>query len=406
MLVNLEFDARASGHVSVWKNYAHAAANRADVDLTVYFLGPRRTIEVAPNVRYEVVPGTASTRALRLRQGGGHADIGFYNRRLARLLERHDVIHTTDFFCFGATGRRVAKRLGKPFVYSVHTLQPEFSRIYWPEISEGLFGQTLTRYFLINILRTHDLIHWFLTRGLKGLLRAADAVMTFHPGNLPPGAAVSADRLFPLRRGSDPAAFRPDLRNPDALRQRFRIPADRQVVLFVGRLDETKSARLVADALRLLADRGVPVHGLFVGHGRDAEAIARVLGPAATLAGILPHDALPQIYASADLLAFPALFETWGNVVIEAKASGLPVLVADGTATARHIGESGQDGVVVPEHTASAWAAAIEAVLSDPQRRSAIGAAARRWAEAHTLSWRDAVEQDLIPVWRRLAGAG
>lgn len=406
MLVNLEFDAQASGHVSVWKNYAHAAANRDDVDLTVYFLGPRQTIEVAQNVRYEVVPGTASTRALRLRQGGGHADIGFYNRRLARLLERHDVIHTTDFFCFGATGRRVAKRLGKPFVYSVHTLQPEFSRIYWPEISEGIFGQILTRYFLINTLRTHDLIHWFLTRGLQGLLRAADAVMTFHPGNLPPGAAVPAERLFPLRRGSDLAAFRTELRNPDALRQRFGIPPDRQVVLFVGRLDETKSARLVADALRLLADRGVPVHGLFVGQGSDAESIAGVLGAAATLAGILPHDALPQINASADLLAFPALFETWGNVVIEAKASGLPVLVADGTATARHISESGQDGVVVPEHTASAWAAAIEAILSDPQRRSAIGAAARRWAEAQTLSWQDAVEQDLIPVWRRLAGAG
>ncbi len=402
--MNLEFDARASGHVRVWKSYAQAAAGRDDVDLTVYFLGPRRTVEIATNVRYEVVPGTASTRRLRLRQGGGHADIGFYNRQLARLLERHDVIHTTDFFSFGATGRRVARRQRKPFIYSVHTLQPEFSRIYWPEISEGIFGQWLTSRFLIKILRTDDLIFWFLSRGLRGMLKAADAVMVFHPDNLPAGDDLPRAKLLPLRRGSDIRQFSPTRREPVALRRQFAIPEDRVIVLFVGRIDETKSARLVATALAHLVAEGIPVHGLFVGAGRDTDAVRGLLGAHASLAGVVPHEDLPAIYASADLLVFPARYETWGNVVIEAKASGLPVLVGAGLATARHIQRDGDDGVVVKEHSTRAWAEAIRALATDADQRTTMGAAARRWAETVPLSWEGTVGQDLVPVWRRLAG--
>jgi glycosyltransferase involved in cell wall biosynthesis len=402
VLVNLEFDAAASGHVNVWKRYAEATAGRDDIDLTVYFLGPRQTISVADNVRYEVVPGALTTRKLRLRQGGGHADIGPYNRTLAVLLRRHDVLHTTDFFCFGATARRVAQKRGSPLIYSVHTLQPEFSRIYWSEIAEGLFGQWFSRFILIQFLKTDRWIFWVLNRALVRQLRAADRVLVFEPGNLPERAHVPQSRLASLRRGIAPGAFDPALRNPAALRDRIGIPHDRAIVLFVGRLDASKNAMLVADALHKLNERGRPVHGLFVGAGRDADRIAATLGDHATLTGILPHSDLPAIFASADLMAFPARYETWGNVVVEAKSSALPVLVAAQQATTRHIQKSGTDGLIVHDQTPAAWAQAIDSLLCDEEERSRMATEAYRWSQVHALSWATAVEHDLVPVWRTL----
>ncbi len=403
VLVNLEFDAPAIGHVNVWKHYAEGAAGRDDVDLTVYFLGPRQTISIADNVRFEVVPGALTTRRLRLRQGGGHADIGPHNPTLATLLKRHDVLHTTDFFCFGATARRVAKKHRLGLVYSVHTLQPEFSRIYWPEIAEGIFGQWLSRNLLIQFLKTDQLIYWFLNRSLCRQLRGADRVLVFDPNTLPAGADIAPHRVAPLRRGITPGIFDPSLRDSSALRQRFGIPPDRAIVLFVGRLDASKSATLIADALDILVQRKRQVHGLFIGAGRDADRIAARLGDHATLPGILQHDDLPSVFASADLMAFPAQYETWGNVVVEAKSSGLPVLVTAGQATARHIEESGVDGIVVEQQTAEAWAQAIDELLANDKARSDMGAAAYRWSQTKALSWAAAVEQDLVPVWRSLA---
>jgi len=403
VLVNLEFDAAASGHVNVWKHYAEATAGHEAIDLTVYFLGPRRTISVADNVRYEIVPGALTTRKLRLRQGGGHADIGPHNRTLARLLPRHDVLHLTDFFCFGATARRVGQKHRIPVVYSIHTLQPEFSQIYWPEIAEGIFGQWFSKVVLIQFLKTDRWIFGLLNRTLIRQLRSADRVLVFEPRNLPPRAGVLPDKRAPLRRGIMRGAFDPAHRDRGALRHRFGIPPDRHIVLFVGRLDASKNAMLVANALQILVADGRAVQGLFVGAGRDADRITALLGTHATLTGVLPHANMPAVFASADLLAFPAQFETWGNVVLEAKASGLPVLVAADQATARHVTESGVDGLVVPDQSPATWAGAIADLLADDAHHSAMGRAAHTWVQSHALSWADAVAQDLVPVWQSLA---
>jgi len=155
--------------------------------------------------------------------------------------------------------------------------------------------------------------------------------------------------------------------------------------------------------LQILVADGRAVQGLFVGAGRDADRITALLGTHATLTGVLPHANMPAVFASADLLAFPAQFETWGNVVLEAKASGLPVLVAADQATARHVTESGVDGLVVPDQSPATWAGAIADLLADDAHHSAMGRAAHTWVQSHALSWADAVAQDLVPVWQSLA---
>jgi glycosyltransferase involved in cell wall biosynthesis len=87
-------------------------------------------------------------------------------------------------------------------------------------------------------------------------------------------------------------------------------------------------------------------------------------------------------------------------VVLEAKACGLPVLVADHAATRQCIQKSGIDGYVLPTADPALWERTLRTLLAEPGIRRKIGTAARRTIETAWPSWRDVVEQDLLPVWQ------
>jgi glycosyltransferase involved in cell wall biosynthesis len=107
--------------------------------------------------------------------------------------------------------------------------------------------------------------------------------------------------------------------------------------------------------------------------------------------------------ASADLFVFPSVTEVVGNAVLEAKAAGLPLFVTAATAPAEAVSRAGEDGVVVTGHDPSVWARSVAPVLGDPERLARHREAARR-AGALLPSWREVLEEDLVPVWRGLAG--
>lgn len=404
VLVNLEQHSAAGGHVKCWERFAEAACGFEGLDLTVYFMGPRGTVDLAENVRYELVPGVLSTRSLViLNQGGGHADIAPFHPRLARMLASHDVLHATDVFSFGATALRTSARRGIPLVYSVHTAHPQYGRIYTREIAARLLGRGWMSRALTERLGAAEAVAKRIERRLVAQLEAADRVLVVQPEDLPSGmSATVTAKLAILRRGVDATVFGPQLRDRDWLDERFGIPPERPVCLFVGRIDDTKNVLTVLGAAKFLAARGASVHWLFVGEGIHRSRIARDLGTIASLPGALPHDALPRIYASADMLVFPSVLETCGQVVLEAKASGLPCVVSAHHATARHIAAGGRDGVIVEEPDAEPWADAIEMLALDVRARQRMGDAARAWAENECPSWRRVLEEDLVPVWREL----
>jgi uncharacterized membrane protein YbhN (UPF0104 family) len=89
-------------------------------------------------------------------------------------------------------------------------------------------------------------------------------------------------------------------------------------------------ALLAAEVVQPLARRGHDIHLLVVGHVAQRQQVANLLGERGTLTGNVPHHHLPRIYASAALLLFPSEVEGWANVVMEARACGLPVLVGTG----------------------------------------------------------------------------
>jgi glycosyltransferase involved in cell wall biosynthesis len=113
--------------------------------------------------------------------------------------------------------------------------------------------------------------------------------------------------------------------------------------------------------------------------------------PDAVFTGTLSHDDVAIAMASADIFVFPSTTDTAGNVVLEAQASGLPVVVSDRGGPCENL-LPGESGIVCRGGDVTSFASAVQE-LSDPGRRASFSAAARRYAESR--SW----ETSLAPVY-------
>jgi glycosyltransferase involved in cell wall biosynthesis len=407
VVVDLEWIRHAGGHVKCWERFAEAAVQVPEaVDLTVYLLGPEGTHPLSDTVRFVTVPAAFGTRRLPfVRTGTGETDIARVNRRLARRLSGHDVLHATHSFAPSRTARRVAEARGLPLVSSIHTDLAVFTPVYTRASVESLLGANRISRGLIDGLD----LPGRATRGVLArearILTASRAVLASNEADMTRAAAlVGPQRVHRLRRGIDRRRFNPAARDRDRLARTFGVPVDRPVVLFAGRVDATKGAALAAEAVGRVVARGHPAHFLVAGAGAEAEAIAGRLGPDATLAGPVDQETLAWVMASADIFLFPSFSEVLGNVVLEAKAAGMAVVVADHAGPGQNIARPGTDGLLVGSTDPKDWAAALEALLADPARRQAMGRAARDDVDGRTADWVDVLKQDLLPVWRRVAG--
>ncbi len=177
-------------------------------------------------------------------------------------------------------------------------------------------------------------------------------------------------------RGVDLARFDPGLRDPNLL------PGEVNV-LYAGRLTKEKGVDLLADAFDAAYRRDPRLHLVLAGGGPEEQALAERLGERATFLGWLYGADLASAYASADMFVFASRTDTFGQVVLEAQASGLPVIaVAEGGPAS--LIESGETGVLV-EADADALAGAIThltgaPLLAERLRRAALTAVrARTW---------------------------
>ena len=182
-----------------------------------------------------------------------------------------------------------------------------------------------------------------------------------------------------MPRGVDAELFNPG--------KRRRTAGDRDHVLgFVGRLSVEKNVALLAQVQEELEAMGHrSFRFLVVGHGGGGEeAWLRERLPRAEFAGVLRGEELAAAYAQMDLFVFPSHTDTFGNVVLEALASGVPAIVTpDGGP--KTIVRDGVTGLIAED---ADFAQAVASVLSDPERHAAMRMAAR--AHALTMSW-DAV---------------
>jgi glycosyltransferase involved in cell wall biosynthesis len=194
-------------------------------------------------------------------------------------------------------------------------------------------------------------------------------------------------------RGVDRVLFHPDRRDL-GWRRAHGIADDEIVILFFGRLVLEKGIATFVTVLNALQARGIAVRPLLVGAGPAFAVFSGMSRVVST--GHLQDSELARAVASADIMLTPSTTETFGNVVLEAMASGLPIVSAD-VPSARALIEEGRTGFLCPPLDAEHYAAKIEILVSSRELRLAIGRAARKASEAY--SW-DAASRNVELAYR------
>jgi glycosyltransferase involved in cell wall biosynthesis len=170
-------------------------------------------------------------------------------------------------------------------------------------------------------------------------------------------------------------------------------------ILQVATLSRVKNQQLVIDAVALLSQR-MDVHLDLVGEdtlGGELQASARELGVTEriTFHGFVPHDALPPLFANADLYVQTSLHEADGIAVLEAASSGVPIV---GTRVGYVADWAPDCAVAISRATPQAFAGAIEGLLRDADRRRALASSAQSWALEHDADWTAAEFERLYQV--------
>jgi glycosyltransferase involved in cell wall biosynthesis len=167
-------------------------------------------------------------------------------------------------------------------------------------------------------------------------------------------------------------------------------------MLFVGRVSKEKNLDLLVAATRRLAEWKTPVRPVIVGDGPYMGEMRRLLGDA-IFTGYLAGEDLARGYASADFFVFPSTTDTFGNVVLEAQASGIPVIVSD-VGGPRDLVAHGVDGFITKALDVNDLAESIRRLADDPAGARAMGAAGRArvetrdWSEAAAKFWSSSPE--------------
>jgi glycosyltransferase involved in cell wall biosynthesis len=212
------------------------------------------------------------------------------------------------------------------------------------------------------------------------------------------GFPEERSRVIPY--GVDVAAFSPDPARRRIWREKLGIPESAPLVLSVGRMATKKGFHVLMEVLPELLASNPEVHVVLAGGGdllpRFQEEALRSSGWGGRLhlPGPVLRDTLPDLYRAADLFVLPAVHDSKGNVdglpnvILEAMASGLPV-VASGISGIPLAVEEGETGLLVPEKDPKALAAALRRLLSAPGLAREMGERGRRKAET-ALTW-DAV---------------
>lgn len=287
---------------------------------------------------------------------------------------RPHIVHVSTPDILGTRAQTFAKHLGVPIVASLHTR-----------------FETYLDYYGLARLRPAVEAH------LARFYRRSDHVLVPTPALGAEMRALRGDEGVSVwSRGIDRARFRPERRDIE-WRRAQGFADDDIVVLFFGRLVLEKGAELYAATMRELRGRA-GIRALVVGAGPAASVFAGLDG--AVLTGHLEGTDLARAVASADILLTPSVTETFGQVVLEAMASGVPVVSA-AAPNARALLADGQTGLLCAPRDVSAYREAILRLANSPGQRQEMGAAAREASAAYSWS---AASESVARVYRSLAG--
>ncbi len=195
------------------------------------------------------------------------------------------------------------------------------------------------------------------------------------------GIEAQKMRVFP--RGVDLDLFHPSRRN-GYLESRFQVK-DGCKLLYVGRVSKEKNLELLGQVFKSLMPSRRDLQLIIVGDGPYLEEMRREMtGTPCVFTGYLEGEDLAAVFASCDLFVFPSTTDTFGNVVLEAQASGIPVIVSDSGGPQENV-IPGETGIIVPGNDAESLAVAITALINEPARLKRMGQAARHYMQQRSF---------------------
>ncbi|GGM70593.1 D-inositol-3-phosphate glycosyltransferase [Dactylosporangium sucinum] len=324
---------------------------------------------------------------------------GVLRAEAARPLGWYDLVHS-HYWLSGQVGWLAKDRWGVPLVHTAHTLAKVKNLLLAegdkPEPRARVIGEE-------QVVAAADGLVANTPAEARELIELYDAEPR-RVSVVPPGVDLDTFTSAPERR--------------EAARRRFGLPADAQVVAFVGRIQPLKAPDVLLRAAAELRRRGqelvVAVCGGPSGSGLDRPTalmdLARDLGIADIVRFIepQPRTALADLYRAVDVVAVPSYNESFGLVAIEAQACGTPVVAAavGGLVTAVRDGVS---GLLVDTHDPRDWATVLGRLLGEPRRRAELAAGAvghaSEFSWSHTASGLLAAYRDALDVHREVMAA-
>jgi D-inositol-3-phosphate glycosyltransferase len=314
---------------------------------------------------------------------------GVLRAEAARTPGWYGLIHS-HYWLSGQAGWLARERWGVPLVHTPHTL----AKVKNALLAEGDTAEPKIR--VIGEEQVVDESDWLV------------ANTTSEAGQLTRLYGAAPDRVSVVRPGADLTSFTPG--SQQAARQRYGLPANGLVVLFVGRIQPLKAPDVVVRAVAALRERDpllsrkvtAVICGGPSGTGLERPTHLRELAVSLGVQDAVrflppqPSAALADLYRAADLLCVPSYNESFGLVAVEAQACGTPVVAArvGGLVTAVADGVS---GALVDGHDPQRWAAVLGGLLADPGRRARLTEGAL--AHARNFSW-DRTVHGLLEVYR------
>lgn len=265
--------------------------------------------------------------------------------------ERPDAVYVATEGPLGWSAVRAARRLCIPVTTGLHTRFDEYVQRYGAAFLSPVAFAWMRRFHNAadaTVVPTDDLAVFLRRRGFRD-------VRVLH-------RAVDTQRFDPVRR------------NP-VLRSSWGIDADDLAVMYLGRIAPEKNLDLAVSAFRAIQRQQPRARFVWVGEGPMRATIEKA-NPDFVFAGLRRGEELAQHFASADLFVFPSLTETFGNVTLEAMASGVPTVAFDYGAAHDHL-RNGAHGATVKFGDSDAFLRAAVHVAADPRMRRAMGAQAR-----------------------------
>jgi glycosyltransferase involved in cell wall biosynthesis len=270
-----------------------------------------------------------------------------------------DLVHVVSPTPMASWAQRWAARRGVPVVSSFHTHFVSYFRYYGVPALEG-FGWGMLRRFYARCARVYA--------PSRSIIRELES--------------HGIGRLELWSRGMDTRRFSPAFRDPE-LRHALGADDDTPVLLLVSRLVKEKDLADLVEMDGVLRAREVRHRLVLVGDGPMRAELEERL-PHAHFAGPQTGEALARWYASGDVFVFPSTTETFGNVVTEALASGLPAVVVDRGGPPDQI-EPGENGWIARANDPADLADRVASLLRDPQARGRM--ALRAVASARERDW-------------------